>query len=168
MHLPHHADLVAAERQRWLTGSDAGQQVASMVDCAEAHRRGHLSPHAHRRHRVLTGKCDCRAVRTRRAIRHRRADTHARSRTAQQLGRRCDSLNAIAFRRPWAKRGAQHALLGDQRVDDSQRRTGEPGSCQVVIGQEWIRHRLIDAEAQQHTAQTTAAGLHRRKVAVHC
>ena len=43
-----------------------------------------------------------------------------------------------------------------------------PGSCQVVVGEERIRHRLVDAEAQQDTAQMAAARLHRRKVAVHC
>ncbi len=64
------------------------------------------------------------------------------------------------------QRCAQHALVGHQRVGDRDRRSVEPRFGERVGCEERVRHRLGDAEPEQHVAQDPPALLAHRQAPV--
>jgi hypothetical protein len=105
--------------------------VASTVDArAEAHRSRQLAPHLHRRRRIATREHDCELFELVGQLGLTRwihvADLEQLDACAPMRFVERDCLQQTG-----AQGGAQHALLGHERIDDSKRRAGDAGACQV-------------------------------------
>ena len=160
-----HRVLAGLQRRR-ARGVQTGGHPALVDASTDAERRGDLAPHRHRGRRLLPGQHDAQhLVLVGQVARAGRVDVpdleQPRVRATVRLVERDRPQQAGPQRR------AQHALLVDERVGDADARPVEAGLRERVGGEERVRHRLGDAETEQHLAQPAPTLLQARQATVH-